>query len=135
VVDLLSAGQVVPGFGHAVLRKTDPRYMIQREFALKFMPNDDTFQIVSLLFEVVPEILKNWKGGKVANPWPNLDAHSGCLLQHYGINEDHYYTVLFGMGRALGVLSQYVVSRALGFPIERPKSITTLAIEQLVAQK
>jgi len=130
VVDLLTSGQVVPGFGHAVLRKTDPRYMIQRDFALKYMSNDEVFQIVSLLFEVVPDILKNWKGGKVANPWPNLDAHSGCLLQHYGLVEDHFYTVLFGMGRALGVMSQYVVSRALSLPIERPKSVTTLALQQ-----
>jgi len=130
VIDLLSSGQVVPGFGHAVLRKTDPRYTIQREFALKYLPKDEIFQIVSLLFEVVPDILKNWKGGKVANPWPNLDAHSGCLLQHYGLVEDHFYTVLFGMGRSLGVMSQYVISRALGFPIERPKSISTQWIEQ-----
>ena len=30
----LNSGRVVPGYGHAVLRKTDPRYMAQREFAL-----------------------------------------------------------------------------------------------------
>ena len=28
--DTLNAGQVIPGYGHAVLRKTDPRYMSQR---------------------------------------------------------------------------------------------------------
>ena len=32
--DTLNAGQVIPGYGHAVLRKTDPRYMSQREFCL-----------------------------------------------------------------------------------------------------
>lgn len=75
----------VPGFGHAVLRVTDPRYTIQREFALKFLKNDEMFQIVSLLYEIVPPILKEWKGGKIANPWPNLDAHSGSLLYAYGL--------------------------------------------------
>lgn len=39
--------QVVPGYGHAVLRKTDPRYSCQREFALKYMPNDPLFKLVS----------------------------------------------------------------------------------------
>ena len=111
------------------MRVTDPRYTIQREFALKYIPDDEIFQIVSHLYEIVPKILQEWKGGKVANPWPNLDAHSGCLLYHYGLREEKFYTVLFGMSRAIGVLSQYVISRYLGLPIERPKSITTQWIE------
>lgn len=48
----LNSGQVVPGFGHAVLRKTDPRYICQREFAFKHLPNDPLFKLVALLFEV-----------------------------------------------------------------------------------
>eukprot|EP01083_Nonionella_stella_P204245 744714_1 len=124
VIDLLESGQVVPGFGHAVLRVTDPRYTIQREFAMKYLSTSDKFQIVDLLFQVAPAILKDWKGGKIANPWPNLDAHSGCLLYEYGIKEDSFYTVLFGMSRAIGVLSNYVIDRALFAPIERPKSIS-----------
>ena len=71
--------QVIPGYGHAVLRKTDPRYMVQREFALKWLPNDPMFKLVSDLYEVVPAVLK--EHGKAANPWPNVDAHSGVLLQ------------------------------------------------------
>merc|ERR1719203_238480 len=110
VIDLLESGQVVPGFGHAVLRVTDPRYMIQREFALKNLGDDsDMFKIVDLLFQTAPEILKEWKGGKIANPWPNVDSHSGVLLHEYGIKEDTFYTVLFGMSRAVGVLSNYVI--------------------------
>jgi len=124
VIDLLESGQVVPGFGHAVLRVTDPRYTIQRQFAMKYLANSDMFKIVDLLYQVAPPILKDWKGGKIANPWPNLDAHSGCLLHEYGIKEDTFYTVLFGMSRAIGVLSNYVIDRALAAPIERPKSIT-----------
>lgn len=116
----LESGQVIPGYGHAVLRKTDPRYMAQREFALKYLPEDENFKIVSTLYEVVPSILQ--KTGKVKNPYPNVDAHSGVLLLHYGIKEYPFYTVLFGVSRALGVLSQLIWDRALGMPIERPKS-------------
>eukprot|EP00088_Acartia_fossae_P060900 TRINITY_DN73022_c0_g1_i1.p1 TRINITY_DN73022_c0_g1~~TRINITY_DN73022_c0_g1_i1.p1 ORF type:complete len:298 (+),score=13.27 TRINITY_DN73022_c0_g1_i1:110-895(+) len=128
----LKAGRVVPGFGHAVLRKTDPRYTCQREFALKFMPTDPMFKLVSQLYNIVPNILQ--EQGKVKNPWPNVDAHSGVLLQHYGLVEQDYYTVLFGVSRALGCLSGQILSRAMGFPIERPKSLTTEAIEQMFSK-
>lgn len=123
VWDTLNSGQVVPGYGHAVLRKTDPRYSCQREFALKHLPDDPMFKLVSTLYEVVPDILT--KHGKTKNPWPNVDAHSGVLLQHYGLVEEDYYTVMFGVSRAIGVLSSLVWDRALGLPIERPKSVTT----------
>lgn len=122
----LKSGQVVPGYGHAVLRKTDPRYTCQREFALKHLPDDKLFRLVSNVYKVVPPILTEL--GKVKNPWPNVDAHSGVLLQYYGMKEMNYYTVLFGVSRALGVLAQLVWSRALGFPIERPKSYSTDAL-------
>ena len=121
--DTLNAGKVVPGYGHAVLRKTDPRYVAQREFALKHLPNDDIFKVVSAVYEVAPDILT--KHGKTKNPWPNVDAHSGCLLWHYGLTEYDFYTVFFGVSRAMGVLAQLILSRALGLPIERPKSVTT----------
>lgn len=114
---------VVPGFGHAVLRKTDPRYTCQREFALKHLPDDPLFKIVKLLFKLVPPELEAL--GKVKNPWPNVDAHSGVLLYHYGLKEMDYYTVLFGVSRCLGIMAQNIWSRALLLPIERPKSITT----------
>lgn len=119
----LSEGKVVPGYGHAVLRKTDPRFTAQAEFAKKHMPNDPLVQVVSRIYETVPPILQSL--GKIKNPWPNVDAHSGALLVHYGMKEYEYYTVLFGVSRALGVLAAQVWSRALGFPIERPKSVTT----------
>lgn len=119
----LKSGQVVPGYGHAVLRKTDPRYTCQREFALKHLPDDPLFKLVSNIYKVVPPILTEL--GKVKNPWPNVDAHSGVLLQYYGLKEMNYYTVLFGVSRALGVLAGLVWDRALGLPIERPKSMST----------
>lgn len=129
----LNEGKVIPGFGHAVLRKTDPRYTAQREFALKHMPHDDLFQIVSRMYEVVPEILEST--GKVKNPWPNVDAHSGQLLMHYGLTDYDFYTVLFGVSRALGTLSSLIWDRALGFPIERPGSTTTELLKKQFADK
>jgi len=121
--DTLNSGQVVPGYGNGVLRVTDPRYMVQREFAQKHLPDDENFRIVQMLFEIVPGILQ--EHGKAKNPWPNVDAHSGSLLVHYGLVEYDFYTVLFGVSRAIGVLSSLVWDRALGLPLERPKSVTT----------
>jgi citrate synthase len=119
----LSEGKVVPGYGHAVLRKTDPRFEAQMEFAKKYMPDDDICNIVWRVYDVVPGILGSIK--KIQNPWPNVDAHSGALLLHYGIKEYDFFTVLFGVSRALGVLAQLTTSRAMGLPIERPGSITS----------
>ncbi|XP_067130691.1 probable citrate synthase 2, mitochondrial [Centruroides vittatus] len=126
----LKAGQVVPGYGHAVLRRTDPRYIVQRDFALKHLPEDPLFKLVSQLYKIVPQILLEL--GKVKNPWPNVDAHSGVLLQYYGMKEMQYYTVLFGVSRALGVMASLIWDRALGLPIERPKSMTTDDLMKLV---
>jgi citrate synthase len=120
--DTLNAKKVIPGYGHAVLRKTDPRYTCQREFALKHMPDDELFQVVNTIYEVMPGILK--EHGKVANPYPNVDSHSGVLLWHYGFTEYQFYTVLFGVSRAVGAFGQLYWDRALGFPLERPKSVT-----------
>ncbi|KAI9485584.1 MAG: citrate synthase [Benjaminiella poitrasii] len=121
--DTLKGGQVVPGYGHAVLRKTDPRYMAQREFALKHLPDDPLFGLVSKLYHIIPGVLT--EHGKTKNPWPNVDAHSGVLLQYYGLTEQDYYTVLFGVSRALGVTAQLIWDRALLLPIERPKSFSS----------
>lgn len=124
--ETLNEGRVVPGFGHAVLRKTDPRYMCQREFALKHMKDDELFKLVDIIYQIVPGILT--EQGKTKNPFPNVDAHSGCLLQHYGIVEEDYYTVMFGVSRAIGVLASLTWDRGLGMPIERPKSFTSEAL-------
>ncbi len=116
----LNAGRVIPGYGHAVLRKTDPRFTAQKEFADKNIVNDPLINIVNNLYEVVPDILRDT--GKVKNPWPNVDAYSGSLLYHYGIKEHTFYTVLFGVSRALGVLASLINDRLYGMPIERPTS-------------
>lgn len=119
----LDAGKVIPGYGHAVLRRPDPRFVAQKEFAERYIKDDDIVNVVWKIFDVVPPILQSL--GKVKNPWPNVDAHSGALLVHYGLKEYGYYTVLFGVSRALGVLAAMCWTRALGMPLERPKSVTT----------
>lgn len=129
----LKAGKVVPGYGHAVLRKTDPRFSAQMAFAKKHCPNNPTVQTVWNVYEVAPPILEST--GKIKNPWPNVDAHSGALLKNYGMMEEDFYTVLFGVSRALGVLASLCWDRALGFPIERPKSVTTEWIQKFIANK
>jgi citrate synthase len=129
----LSEGKVVPGYGHAVLRKTDPRFSAQQEFAKKHMPKDPVVNTVWRIFETVPPILQSL--GKIKNPWPNVDAHSGALLIHYGMKEYDYYTVLFGVSRALGVLAAGIWSRALGLPLERPKSVTSENVTEWIKGK
>jgi len=121
--DRLKNGRVIPGYGHAVLRCPDPRFTAFMNFGKEHIKNDDVFSIVENLFEVVPKVLL--KHGKAKNPWPNVDAASGALLYHYGITEFSYYTVLFSISRAMGIISQIVINRALGIPIMRPKSVTT----------
>jgi len=118
---------VIPGYGHAVLRAPDPRFVAFRDFGLKYCTKDEPFQIVDMMFKVVPDVLK--KQGKAKNPWPNVDAGSGALLYHYGITEFDYYTVLFGVSRAMGLCAQMVISRIWGEPLERPKSVTTQMIK------
>jgi len=129
----LSEGKVVPGYGHAVLRKTDPRFTAQMEFGKKHMANDPLVQTVWNIYDAVPPILSSM--GKIKNPWPNVDAHSGALLVHYGMVEYEFYTVLFGVSRALGVLASLCWDRALGFPLERPKSVTTALVKDWLEGK
>jgi citrate synthase len=125
--DTLNSGQVVPGYGHAVLRKTDPRYMSQREFCLQNLPDYPLFKVISMIFKVAPDVLR--EHGKAKNPWPNVDAQSGVIQWYYGVTEYSFYTVLFGIGRAIGTLANITWDRALGYPIERPKSLTTAMLE------
>jgi citrate synthase len=130
----LTAGQVIPGYGHAVLRRTDPRFAVQLEFGKKYFPDDPIFCLASLVYDVVPDVLR--EQGKAKDPWPNVDAISGALQQHYGVEDCDeqwacgFFTVLFGVSRALGVTANAVWARALGQPLERPKSLTTAMLEE-----
>jgi citrate synthase len=131
--DTLNNGQVIPGYGHAVLRRPDPRFVAQFEFATKHLPEDPIFQVAQVVFEVAPAVLR--EQGKAKNPWPNVDAISGTLQYHYGVKEFDFYTVMFGVGRALGETANAVWARALGQPIERPKSLTTAMLEAIASSK
>jgi citrate synthase len=128
--DYLAAGKIIPGYGHAVLRITDPRFTAQQEYASQVMPEDGLFQLVNRVYEVLPPILI--EGGKVKNPWPNVDAINGTLQHHFGIRESDFYTVLFGISRNLGITAHCTWARVLNKPIERPKSLTTQALEDMV---
>ena len=129
----LKSGRVIPGYGHAVLRTTDPRFTAQFEFARKYLPDDELYQLVCRIYEVLPDILK--ETGKIKNPYPNVDAINGTLQYHYGVREFDFYTVLFGVSRILGITAHAVWARALNKPIERPKSLTTAMLEERVAGK
>jgi len=129
--ETLESGKVIPGYGHAVLRVPDPRFTAQMNFAKERFPQDELVQLADLVFEIVPQVLK--EQGKAKNPAPNVDAISGTLQYYYGIREFDFYTVLFGVGRALGVTANLVWSRALGQPLERPKSLTTKMLEEAAA--
>ena len=131
--DTLKSGHVIPGYGHAVLRVTDPRFVAFHEFGSRVCPNDAIFRIVDRIFALVPDILR--QQGKAKDPWPNTDAISGSLLYHFGLTEFDYYTVLFGVSRALGMCSQLILNRALGSPIVRPKSVSTDWIRGTVSKK
>jgi citrate synthase len=130
--DYLNSGHVIPGYGHGVLRVIDPRFITQLEFAKKQFPDDELLRLAEMVLDVVPSVLK--EQGKAKSPAPNVDAISGTLQYYYSVREFDFYTVLFGVGRALGVTANYVWARALGQPIERPKSLTTRMMEEIVAK-
>lgn len=128
--ETLNSGKVIPGYGHAVLRVTDPRFTAFNGFGKKYLSKDPVFQTVDRVFKIVPEVLK--EHGKAKNPWPNVDAGSGALLYHYGLKEFEYYTVLFSVSRAMGMLAQLILNRAVGTAITRPKSVSTEWIKNTV---
>lgn len=131
--DLLDRGGLVIGYGHAVLRITDPRFTAFHDFGKKHLPEDEVFKIVAQLFEIVPDLLK--EQGKAKDPWPNVDAASGSMLYHYGMKEYDFYTVLFGVSRILGFSSQMIIARAMSSSLIRPKSVTTEWIKKEIASE
>lgn len=133
IQDTIGSGKVIPGYGHAVLRKPDPRFIALSEFAHTHAPDNAIVRIVAKLYELVPPFLQSL--GKVKNPWPNVDAGSGAILVHYGLKQYQYYTVLFAVSRALGVLAALCWSRALGFPLERPKSVSFNWVKDFIASR
>ncbi|KAJ9493547.1 citrate synthase [Exophiala xenobiotica] len=128
----LKSGQVVPGYGHGVLRKPDPRFKALIDFgdARPDIANNPVYRLVKKNSEIAPGVLT--EHGKTKNPHPNVDSASGVLFHHYGFQDPLYYTVTFGVSRGLGPLAQLIWDRALGMPIERPKSIDLKGLMKLV---
>lgn len=131
--NLLNNKRVIAGYGHAVLRVTDPRFTAFVNFGNKYFPDDEIFGIVKQLYNIVPKLLI--EGGKAKDPWPNVDAASGALLHYYGMTEYEYYTVLFSVSRVLGLAAQLILNRALYRPIIRPKSVTTAWLKKQLSAK
>lgn len=121
--DTIAAGRVVPGYGHAVLRAQDPRYLAILAFGEKHCSRNAAFKTVTAMSRVVPGVLM--ETGKVKNPWPNVDAINGALFYHFGITETAFYTVFFAVALSFGLSAQYILNRAVGSPITRPRSVTT----------
>ena len=133
ILKTLKEGNSIPGYGHSVLKHTDSRYLCQRDFALKNFPEYELFNLVDTIYKVVPSILKDH--GTVKYPYPNVDSHSGIMLKYYGLEEYEFYTVLFGLGRTFGVLSQLFWDRALNIPLENPKSISLQLLNDTVTKQ
>jgi citrate synthase len=121
--DTLKSGRVVPGHGHAVLRGADPRFTAMIDFGRKHFEDDPLFETVERMSRVVPGVLK--KHGKAKNPYPNVDFGMGTVWHHFGITELEFYTVPFAISLSMGMLAQLVINRALGTPINRPRSVTS----------
>ncbi|MBX7155206.1 MAG: citrate (Si)-synthase [Bacteriodetes bacterium] len=126
--DRLNSGRVIPGYGHGVLRVTDPRFTAFHKFADDHNLTNDSISIVKAMFRIVPGVLT--EQGKAKSPWPNVDSISGSLLYDFGMTEFSFYTVMFGVSRAMGICSQILFHRMVGSAITRPKSLT---LDQLVA--
>ncbi|MCZ6765321.1 MAG: citrate (Si)-synthase [bacterium] len=124
----IDKGSVIPGYGHAVLRGQDPRYLAILAFGEKNCSRDDVFKTVIHMSRVIPSILMDQ--GKVKNPWPNVDAINGALFRHFGITEVGFYTVFFAAAMTLGFSAQYVLNRALNTRITRPRSVTTESLQK-----
>ncbi|MCD6356694.1 MAG: citrate (Si)-synthase, partial [Anaerolineaceae bacterium] len=108
------------------------RYIAQLEFGRKYIGEDDLFKLVEIVYKVAPRVLK--EQGKAKSPWPNVDAISGTLQYNFGMREYDFYTVLFGVGRIMGITANLVWARALNAPLERPQSITLGMLEQKINQ-
>ncbi len=128
--ETLNSGRVIPGFGHAVLRCTDPRYTACHEFGMKACPDEPLFKVADVMLKVVPGVLK--EHGKAKNTNPNVDALSGVLMYAFGVKQPPFYTAIFGVSRAIGMCSQMILNRSIGTPITRPKSVPTTWIKEQV---
>ncbi len=133
VTELIKTGVRIPGYGHAVLRGPDPRFLALHQFGRNHFPDDPLFQVADRLSRVVPPLLKQLKN--ISNPYPNIDAISGITLYHYGMKRTEFYSVMFACAQAMGTFAQNIIYHALRLPIIRPSSLTTQEILRLKQNK
>jgi citrate synthase len=120
----LATNQLVFGFGHAVLRVEDPRATVFYHFVAKHYPDHPLVKIALLLRMEGSKVLA--ENPKISDPHPNVDAISGTALTAAGFAYSEYFTLLFGLSRAVGIAIQIVCDRleareGKGTPIVRPK--------------
>ncbi|CCE66208.1 hypothetical protein TPHA_0P00500 [Tetrapisispora phaffii CBS 4417] len=131
--NLLDSRKVIPGYGHAILRKPDPRFNVMLDFVEKRkfteFKDDDNIKLMQKLSTFAPQVLL--EHGKTKNPYPNVDSASGIIFYHYGLKELLFFTVIFGCSRSMGPLTQLVWDRIYGLPIERPKSVDIAQLKAL----
>lgn len=133
----LEKGKVIPGFGHAVLRITDTRCTAQLEFVRDHLSDSSKYSgkeliVAQKLIKIAPEVMK--KHEKIKNPNPNVDAISGSILHELGFTDPSFYTVLFGLSRSFGCMANMIINHQIGYPIERPKSITVSGLKKLIGE-
>ncbi|KAK7033097.1 citrate synthase [Favolaschia claudopus] len=133
VGNCLTQGQIIPGYGHALLRVPDPRLELLRRF-LDTHPSSDPkvhsfLSLIRNMNDNVPDLLRERVRG-MKNPHPNGDALNGCILHAYGLPTE-YLLCFFACSRAMGFMSQYIWDRALGLSMERPLSLT---MDELLAK-
>ena len=120
----LANNQLVFGFGHAVLRVEDPRATVMYDFLQKNYPQHPLVKLSLLLRSEGSKVLS--ENPKISDPHPNVDAISGVMLAVAGFDYPEYFTVLFGLSRAVGISRQIIYERCearggKGTPIVRPK--------------
>lgn len=127
----LAKGDLLFGFGHAVLRVEDPRATLLYNLTEKSYPTDPLVKMAHLLRKLGSKILK--ENPKISDPYPNVDAISGVMLSVAGFPYPDYFTVLFGLARVVGISRQIVYERdeareGKGTPIVRPKYLFKLPV-------
>ncbi len=120
----LNDNKLIFGFGHAVLRVEDPRATIFYDYAKKYFPTHPLVSIALHLRTAGEKVLA--ENPKVSDPHANIDAISGTVLAAAGFHYPEYFTLLFGLARAVGIAIQIVYDRleareGKGTPIVRPK--------------
>eukprot|EP01054_Gregarina_sp_Poly1_P005688 Gregarina_sp_Poly_1__5687@NODE_29_length_19459_cov_103_994070_g26_i0_p8_GENE_NODE_29_length_19459_cov_103_994070_g26_i0NODE_29_length_19459_cov_103_994070_g26_i0_p8_ORF_typecomplete_len192_score25_54Citrate_synt/PF00285_21/3_6e33Smr/PF01713_21/0_023_NODE_29_length_19459_cov_103_994070_g26_i01682017395 len=128
-----NSGRVIPGYGHAVLRSVDPRFLALKRWGEKNAANDPLIKLNLVCADEIPKVLGSKP--KISNPCPNVDCGSGTALYYCGIREPEFFTVLFGLSRSVGILTSIVWARMFKCPLERPKSLTIDGLSKVVEKQ